>query len=381
MLTSPGQTYSISVFVDPMLAELGISRTTLTLLYGAGTLGGAALMPHVGRQLDHRGIRPVLAVLAVLFPLALLGMSTVGSALTLGLGFFAIRTLGQGALGLVGQNALAVWFRGRRGLAVGLASAGAAVLVAPWPALLEQVVELVGWRAAWQGIAALTAAALIPLAALLASPRPGEQDPTPERGGAEVGWTLAQAYRSPHFWLLALCGLTTAGTITGMAFHQVSLLGERGLDPARAAANFAPQFATMAVVSVVTGRLLDRVQLRFPVAVSMTALSVSCALATILAPGVLELAYAVAIGVSTGTWRSIHGAAWPRWFGVAHVGSIQGAASRWFIVGAALGALPLAAVRDATGSYSMALAALALPPLVLAGAALVLGSPGRPQSA
>ncbi len=363
-----------------MLAELGMSRTTLTVLYGAGTLGGAAVMPQLGRLLDRHGIRPVLTVLAVLFPLALLAMSRVTEALTLAMGFVAIRTLGQGALGLVGQNALAVWFRGRRGLAVGLSSAGAAALVAPWPAALEQLVSHIGWRGAWVVLAGASLALLLPLSRLLGTPQPDEVDPAIETSSAGAGWTLSQAYRSPAFWLLALAGLTTAGTITGMAFHQVSLLGERGLDPTRAAANFAPQFATMAVVSVVTGRLLDRVDLRYPVALSLTALCGACGLARVLSPGVLELAYAVAVGVATGTWRSIHGAAWPRWFGLAHVGEIQGAASRWFIVGAACGALPLAAVKDLSGSYAGALTVAMVPPLLLAACALVIRAPGVPPA-
>ena len=96
MFTSgPGQTYAVSLFVDPMIEDLGWSRTTVSGLYTAGSLTAAALMFLVGRLLDQYGARVVLPVVVILFGFALLFMSVASHTLHLYAGFASIRILGQ----------------------------------------------------------------------------------------------------------------------------------------------------------------------------------------------------------------------------------------------------------------------------------------------
>lgn len=56
-MTAPGQTAAVSVFIDPMIAEIGVSRSAISAAYLVGTLTGALAMPMVGRLLDRFGIR------------------------------------------------------------------------------------------------------------------------------------------------------------------------------------------------------------------------------------------------------------------------------------------------------------------------------------
>jgi hypothetical protein len=48
MLTAPGETAAVSAFIEPMLGDLGVSRTALSTAYRVGTLTGAAATPAVG---------------------------------------------------------------------------------------------------------------------------------------------------------------------------------------------------------------------------------------------------------------------------------------------------------------------------------------------
>jgi hypothetical protein len=66
------------------------------------------------------------------------------------------------------------------------------------------------------------------------------------------------AVRTPYFWVL-VAGTATSGLLaTVVIFHQISLLGERGLSPAQAAATFLPMTATGIVATLVVGYLIDR---------------------------------------------------------------------------------------------------------------------------
>ncbi|OLS98642.1 hypothetical protein BJF90_40930 [Pseudonocardia sp. CNS-004] len=54
-LSAPGQTAAVSVFVDPVAADLGVSRTAVSTAYLIGTLAGTAALPLIGRAMDRRG--------------------------------------------------------------------------------------------------------------------------------------------------------------------------------------------------------------------------------------------------------------------------------------------------------------------------------------
>lgn len=44
-MTAPGQTVGVSVFVDPMIEALSLSRSQVSLAYLIGTLTGATTLP------------------------------------------------------------------------------------------------------------------------------------------------------------------------------------------------------------------------------------------------------------------------------------------------------------------------------------------------
>jgi MFS family permease len=72
IMTSPGQTYAISIFLETIIADLGLSRSLVSLLYTGGTLAGSFALPLVGRQIDQRGPRFMVGLIASLFGLACL---------------------------------------------------------------------------------------------------------------------------------------------------------------------------------------------------------------------------------------------------------------------------------------------------------------------
>jgi MFS family permease len=69
-MTLPGQTAGVSVFFDPITTEPGISRTSASIAYAAGTLAGILPAPMIGRWIDRRGPRPTATIIAVGLALA-----------------------------------------------------------------------------------------------------------------------------------------------------------------------------------------------------------------------------------------------------------------------------------------------------------------------
>jgi len=101
-LSGPAQTYGVSVFIDPILAEFGWSRSLISTLYSIATLAGAIPMILIGRQIDRVGNRLIMTIAALLFGLSLLWLSVVSGPLLVLLGLAVLRTFGSGVLTLAG---------------------------------------------------------------------------------------------------------------------------------------------------------------------------------------------------------------------------------------------------------------------------------------
>ncbi len=125
--SGPGQTYIVSVMVEPLIEETGWSRTLVSGLYSAGSIAAVVGAIAAGRALDRFGARIVLTAVAALFGLAALMMGKITSPVHLFFGFWAIRSLGQTALVLVSTSLVAIWFvrlRGRATAFTALAAPG-----------------------------------------------------------------------------------------------------------------------------------------------------------------------------------------------------------------------------------------------------------------
>lgn len=74
-MTAPGQTAGVSPFIDPVMAELRLSRSAVSTAYLIGTLAGAAALPLVGRLVDRCGSRAAMVVIGAIFGAVLSGLS------------------------------------------------------------------------------------------------------------------------------------------------------------------------------------------------------------------------------------------------------------------------------------------------------------------
>src|SRR5690625_1710374 len=129
MMTAPGQTLGVSIFIDQIILDLDVSRSAVSLLYTIGTLAGALSLPFIGRFIDRWGPRVGVVVISALLARACLDMGLFNGLLMLLIGFVLIRALGQGALSLVSLHAGNIWFVRRRGLAVGTVGLGMAAVL------------------------------------------------------------------------------------------------------------------------------------------------------------------------------------------------------------------------------------------------------------
>lgn len=392
-VSASAQTYGFSVFIDPMLAEFGWSRSLISSTYTVATLISAGVVFMGGNLIDRFGHRRVMVVTTVLYVISLLVMGAVVNPFTLILGFTLLRCTGSSVLTLTGRTLVSQWFVRRRGRAVSIINLGKMVGMGAVPAGNALLITQVGWRDAWR-INAMVAATLIPLAILFVHSRPEDVGQYPDGADPDStqdalgtprlldieSWTVKQAMRTRTMWLLLSASVVPAMLTNGISFHQISMLTERGLNSTTAATTFAVESAVAVPMTLMAGWLSDRFGPRLVLALGQASLAGAMVWLTFVDSTEMAIVFGVLRGVTTGTWILASEVAWPAYFGRQHLGSLVGMSFAVSFIGAAIGPLPFGLIYDFTGDYQIAIWGLAVLPVITTWAA-ILARPPAPRGA
>jgi MFS family permease len=375
-LSGPAQTYGVSVFIDPMLADLGWSRSFISSAYSAATLLSAGAVLVVGRLNDRFGARIVMSAVSLVFVVALLTMGSVANPVTIVFGFTLLRAAGSGSLTLTARTMIAQWYVRRRGRAISLVGLGSTFSLAMIPPANAFLIEGIGWRSAWRINALIIALVLIPAAVFVVRSRPEEvgqypdgEIPATDASGAgrfsdEVAWTLGQAFRVRTFWLLLGASIAPSLVVTGLNFNQISIFTSRGLPSTLAATILAVQSVVAFPVTLLAGWLSDRFQPRFVLVAAQAVLALATVWMALTYSVEMALIYGALQGLTSGLWNVAVETTWPAYFGRRYLGSIRGITFAATIAGAAAGPLPFGFIYDAFGRYDYVLWGIAILPIL-----------------
>lgn len=390
-ISGPGQTYSFSVFVDPIIQETGWSRSTVSGLYTAGSLTASTAMLIVGRLLDRFGARVMLIAVGSLFGVGALWMSSVSNPFELYAGFAAMRLLGQGSLTLIPTTLIALWFVRLRGRVMAINSLGAVVSQATFPPLIFFLITAVGWRSAWVFVALIIWGVLLLPAFLLVRRTPEsvgllpDGDVAPEEGAgqgttrafSEVNLSLHEALRTRTFYLLLFADTSQSLISTALVFHQVSVITSKGLDAALAATIFTVMAPMALLGNFVAGFLTDKLPNRVVLAGAQGIIGSAMVTALLVSAPWHAIVYGALLGLGGGFFITTNAVIWPNYYGRRHLGSIRGIVTTVMVASAALGPWPFGVLFDLTGSYTSAILVFLALPLACALAALAAPPPRR----
>jgi MFS family permease len=358
--TTPGQTVGVSGFIDPIAADLGLSRDTVLVLYSIGTFLGILTAPTVGRLVDRFGPRRLVVPVVVALAGACAYMSVAWNAWSLGLGFVLLRASAIAGLSLVTSQMVNLWFDRFRGRITALAMMGLALGGLVVPPLAEAVTVNDGWRTAYLSLGAGVLALMLPVGVAFYRNKPeahgairdfGRPRPA-STGNTADGPTLGEATRTVDFWYLAALTLLVNAVNTALLLDHIRAMGAAGLDRGAAIALLGAVTVSQAAMTLVAGILVDRFGARPVGLLGLAVLAFSVvSVMTGLGGG---LAYAVALGAMIATLQVAHSAGLAEAFGTTHLGAIRGTTFVVGVSGAALGPLPL--VWSPLAAYSVFLA-------------------------
>jgi MFS family permease len=363
--------YAFPVLFVPMQAELGLSRTELSIAASISLAAAAVAGVGVGWLLDRRDPRLVMTAGSVVATLMVLAWSRVESAAAL-YGVFAV--LGAAMAAVTYGPAFTVltkWFTERRTAALTaltVAGAFASLIFSP---LTEALASALGWRDALVVLALVLGAVTIPLHALILRPSP----PGRAARSGERSVPARAALRSALFWLLAAAFAVGAFAWSAMTVHLIVLLVEHGHP-----SGFAALAAGVAGISQLPGRLLygpveHRLGPRATLPVAFAISAFALALLAVDQSRATVIAFAVLFGTGAGMQTLLSANLPAALFGPASYGSVAGVLHACINGARALGPFGAAAAALLLDGYLGVTWLLAAALVVTA--LLVTGRPGR----
>jgi predicted MFS family arabinose efflux permease len=257
-------------------------------------------------------------------------------------------------------------FHAQRGLALGTASAGVGVGISVVMPLTQYLIDHVGWRLAYCGLAVIAAAVVLPVA-LFAVPEQREslrharsRRPEPEVG-EEPGrdrreWTLAKALRSREFWVVTAAFTCLNSSIQLLLTHHVAHLVESGQSKLLVVGIVGLIGVVSIPGKILWGYLADR---WCPEWIYLT--GCSCVVAGIIvlleigpvSPQWLLHLYAAFMGVGYAVSPAMTPIMSGLFFGGPHFGVIFGALNMLYHAGGAAGIWLAGYAHDLTGTYRL----------------------------
>ena len=388
---------TLSIFLKPLTAELGISRGVFSLLRSGEGIIGALSAPFVGNLVDRHGGRWLIAIGTAIVAAGYFVLGHVDTFTQFALVRLSLVTLGDAMMGSMVVNiVIAQWFLRRRGRAFAISSMGIGFAKVCMPIVAASLIVWFGWRQTWVvfGLVTLVLGVVPALLFIRRSPEEmgllpdGTEEPvaskikqdraaTDATTNQDLEWTRAEAMRTRTFWLLVITfGIASVG-VTGLNLHVYPYVTDLG-HPPLVAATVMSVIASMQLFSPLAwGFFAEHVDVRIAAMLRFVIQGIGLGLA-MLTPSLFCL-YAgfFLYGIGLGGNMVLPEVLWANYFGRRSLGKVRGLGLLISQVMAAAGPPFFGFLFDITNGYGLSFAIFGCALIISAVLSLMLRPPTK----
>jgi OFA family oxalate/formate antiporter-like MFS transporter len=366
-----GSRYCYGVFLMPLEAEFGITRTATSIIFSIYMILCAAAAVIGGWAMDRFGPKKVGIFMGIFSGLSFFLTSQATSAWQLFITYSLLFSLGTGAIYTIVNSTTSKWFEKKRGLVVGITSSGGGLGAFVMAPLVTYLISNFNWRTAFIILGFMTLISICATALLLkrdprdlgllpdgepSEPIPAaavEKTPDVSRGD----FSLSQACKMSQFWLLGLSWLFLSLSFHLIFVHIVPYAVDLGISAMDGAFILSLISVANVLGRMALGKLSDTIG-RKKLAITCALIQTGSLLWLVWARQLWMLyLFAIPFGATFGGSSAMVTALVGDIFGMRNLGAIMGILIAGFALGAAIGPAIGGYVFDVSGQYFMAFAA------------------------
>lgn len=352
-----------SLFMKPISQDLGFERSAFALCLSIVSLTAMFMSPFVGRWMEQKSARLVVALSTVGVALGFVGYS-LSSSLPM---FYACALLI--GVSLNGSSIMAFniiiknWFVKKQGLAMSIALAGTGLGGMVMSPIINQLIIEHGWRFTYQALAGLIVIVVLPLVLLFIRKRPQDMglEPygygsAPVKGSAaatDLNMTLAQVKAYPMFWVF-MASILAIGFAGGAVLLQAPAYISDQLSPTKAAAAVSAYLGIAIAGKIILGAVFDSKGSKAGILLGCATLTLATMALLNVRSEMFYIAFIILHGFGTCSGTVTPPVLTSRLFGTKNYGAIYGMTNLFLQAGMALGSPVVAFFYDKTGTYTTA---------------------------
>ena len=369
--------YGGTTIIEPIRDEFGWAYATISGAFSLRNLEEGLIAPLVGWLVDRYGPRKLMLGGMITVGLGYILFSRTSNVVNF-YGFYSIIAIAFSFIaGAVLYTAVAMWFKRRLGLALGLMASGFGVSGVMVP-LLVWLINAYGWRMTMVIVGIMVWSLGIPLA-MVVRHKPEQYgylpdgDPPqakaadvaePQPFDSEQGFTWREALRTRAFWLVGIASAFSwvpSGAIFVHILPHLELVG-------------IPEMIAASVVTFITaitipgrlgfGWLGDRIEKRYVMAISYTLQAVGVLIFSQISQTWHLIPFLIIFPLGYGGAIPVRPALQADYFGRRAFGTIMGLLSVLSLAGSVSAPIVAGWVRDVMGNYRTAFLVLNIPLLV-----------------
>ena len=381
------------VFLKPMTADLGWTRSEFVLASSLGFGIGGISAFFFGPLIDRYGARPIMLAGTIVGGIALVAVSQIESLWQFILVRGALTQVGLFMIGpLVVNTTLSKWFVINRGRVIALASLGASLGGVIPPLALTGIVDRWGWEAGWVVMGVATLVLMLPCSlvmrrqpedyGLLPDGKTGDEEQTARelaqleemRSDYANSYTRGEALRTRAMWLLIFGFALPVAGVASVYAHVIPFMTDVGYTRSQAAFAFAVQGGVAMASKFFWAWAMQTRSPRILTVLTIAMMGVALALLIPAADASLGALLVVLglFGFGVGGVFPLFDFVWAWYFGRRHIGAVRSTGFPISVVIAVTGPILTGIYFDSVGDYNGAFFTLAV--VLALGAVLLLSS-------
>lgn len=364
--SSPGQTYSISAFINNYIVDFDYSRTYISTIYSGATIMSGLLMVYLGKAVDRFGVKKMMITAVIFLAATTFFNSMVINLPMIFIGFFLLRFWGQGAMTLIPGTLVPQWFDRQRAFAFSIMSLGNIIGNLIVPIINIYLIENYHWRTAWQMWGFVLIVVFLPIVVITVINKPEDVGLLPDNQKTlnandtalelekleRESFTLNEAMKTRAFWSIGLISTVVPIITTGMMFHFYSLMDTKNVSPPQTAFVIGLMAFPGLFSPIVSKWIIDRISPKRMMTITLSAIALNMLFMLLVNSFVGAAIFIIIYGFSSSIQSISLNVIWVQFFGRKYLGSIRGAATVFTVIGSAFGTVPFGLSYDLTGSYA-----------------------------
>ena len=342
------------IFLAALLKAFGWSHARVSWITGGLSLAIGVSAPIAGWLLDRIEARFVMGAGALIAVLGLFCAShshgfepLLLSVILLGIGLGA-------STWLPAATVIANWFPDRRGMALGIVTAGMEAGGMVMTFTVGSVIAAHGWRAGYFTVAVPGLLIVVPLLLIFVRTRPVDavSQSVAQRANASPGYEVREALRTRAFWMLVVVQLSYGLAVGGTFHHLVAFLEGLSYSLHSATLVVSIVLGLAAVGKAAMGALGDRIGGKNALAIGFAMIAAGVFILLNARQVPMLVLWLIVVGIAGAAPVALVPMVTAETLGLKRFGTLFGWLGSVVTVGLFIGPLLVGWMTDVTGSYT-----------------------------